>query len=330
MATNTATLAADRRARLARDIPQHVSPGPVDARLAAAAPRSRRHGVARDRRGVHRADDPVRHRPDREGLGARGRRQLRAADVRRRRRSRSRRRPRPTPRSRRPTAASDFQSTVVDPIGDVHRGAQRRQARRATPRRRAGRQVGRSARRRDGRHPEGREVGAAAAVAPKRARRRCRSAATSGAATCSRRRSRARRRRSSSASPRRSSRRSSARVLGALAGYYGRWVDDALNWFYSVFSSIPVPAADPRGRGGAAAEGHADDHPDPRPHRLDRRVPPDPRRVPEAQGARIRAGRRRASARRTRARCSCTSSPTSRTSCWCSCRSSSSGSSRPR
>jgi peptide/nickel transport system permease protein len=28
-------------------------------------------------------------------------------------------------------------------------------------------------------------------------------------------------------------------LLGALAGYYGRWVDDALNWFYSVFSSIP-------------------------------------------------------------------------------------------
>ena len=28
-------------------------------------------------------------------------------------------------------------------------------------------------------------------------------------------------------------------VLGALAGYYGRWVDDTLNWFYSVFSSIP-------------------------------------------------------------------------------------------
>ena len=28
-------------------------------------------------------------------------------------------------------------------------------------------------------------------------------------------------------------------VLGALAGYYGRWVDDALNWFYSIFSSIP-------------------------------------------------------------------------------------------
>jgi len=28
-------------------------------------------------------------------------------------------------------------------------------------------------------------------------------------------------------------------ALGAFAGYYGRWVDDALNWFYSVFSSIP-------------------------------------------------------------------------------------------
>jgi peptide/nickel transport system permease protein len=28
-------------------------------------------------------------------------------------------------------------------------------------------------------------------------------------------------------------------VLGAVAGYYGRWIDDALNWFYSIFSSIP-------------------------------------------------------------------------------------------
>jgi len=28
-------------------------------------------------------------------------------------------------------------------------------------------------------------------------------------------------------------------LLGAFAGYYGGWVDDALNWFYSVFSSIP-------------------------------------------------------------------------------------------
>ena len=28
-------------------------------------------------------------------------------------------------------------------------------------------------------------------------------------------------------------------ILGAFAGYYGGWVDDVLNWFYSVFSSIP-------------------------------------------------------------------------------------------
>lgn len=28
-------------------------------------------------------------------------------------------------------------------------------------------------------------------------------------------------------------------LLGALAGYYGRWIDDALNWFYNVFSSVP-------------------------------------------------------------------------------------------
>ena len=28
-------------------------------------------------------------------------------------------------------------------------------------------------------------------------------------------------------------------VFGAVAGYYGKWVDDFFNWFYSVFSSIP-------------------------------------------------------------------------------------------
>jgi len=28
-------------------------------------------------------------------------------------------------------------------------------------------------------------------------------------------------------------------VFGALAGYYGRWVDDFFNWLYSVFTSIP-------------------------------------------------------------------------------------------
>ena len=28
-------------------------------------------------------------------------------------------------------------------------------------------------------------------------------------------------------------------VFGAVAGYYGKWADDAFNWFYSVFNSIP-------------------------------------------------------------------------------------------
>ena len=28
-------------------------------------------------------------------------------------------------------------------------------------------------------------------------------------------------------------------VFGALAGYYGRWVDDFFNWFYSIFTAVP-------------------------------------------------------------------------------------------
>jgi peptide/nickel transport system permease protein len=28
-------------------------------------------------------------------------------------------------------------------------------------------------------------------------------------------------------------------LFGALAGYYGRWIDDFFNWFYSVFTAIP-------------------------------------------------------------------------------------------
>jgi peptide/nickel transport system permease protein len=28
-------------------------------------------------------------------------------------------------------------------------------------------------------------------------------------------------------------------VFGAVAGYYGKWVDDFFNWFYSIFSAIP-------------------------------------------------------------------------------------------
>ena len=28
-------------------------------------------------------------------------------------------------------------------------------------------------------------------------------------------------------------------LFGALSGYYGRWIDDLFNWFYSVFTSVP-------------------------------------------------------------------------------------------
>ncbi len=28
-------------------------------------------------------------------------------------------------------------------------------------------------------------------------------------------------------------------IFGAVSGYYGKWIDDFFNWFYSVFSSIP-------------------------------------------------------------------------------------------
>ncbi len=28
-------------------------------------------------------------------------------------------------------------------------------------------------------------------------------------------------------------------IFGALSGYYGRWVDDFFNWFYSIFTSVP-------------------------------------------------------------------------------------------
>ncbi len=28
-------------------------------------------------------------------------------------------------------------------------------------------------------------------------------------------------------------------IFGALAGYYGKWLDDSFNWFYSVFTAIP-------------------------------------------------------------------------------------------
>src|SRR3989440_9516414 len=69
-------------------------------------------------------------------------------------------------------------------------------------------------------------------------RPRSSSAETDGAATSSKKRSRERRRRCSWGwSPRFAA--FLATVFGALAGYYGGWIDDFFNWFYSVFTSIP-------------------------------------------------------------------------------------------
>ena len=45
-------------------------------------------------------------------------------------------------------------------------------------------------------------------------------------------------------------------MFGALAGYYGNWVDDFVQLVLQRLQLDPLPAADPRGRGGAAAEGH--------------------------------------------------------------------------
>ena len=56
--------------------------------------------------------------------------------------------------------------------------------------------------------------------------------------------------------------------------------------------SVSAPGA--RRRGGAAAERRLDDHLDSRAHRLDPHVPAPPRGVFKAQGARVRASRRRA------------------------------------
>ena len=103
-----------------------------------------------------------------------------------------------------------------------------------------------------------------------------------------------------------------------------------LNWFYSVFSSIPYLLLILAVAAVLQHKGTHDHRADPGPHRLDRRVPPDPRRIPEAQGRASTCRRPTPSAPRTRAACSRTSSPTSRTWCWCSCRSSSWPSSSPR
>lgn len=236
MATNTATLAASRRARLARGIPQHVSPGLWT--LAWRRLRGDRVGivslaivagflllmilsgtglVASDwsrEVGVNYAPPTFSGAEEVAAPAPAGAQVAPAAG---------------------PTAASDFQSTVVDPIGDVI--AELKGQRAAAP---AGAPTGSSV------DPLAdvmadiqKSMTGAAAVAPE-----ARSAtlpfggdkwgrdvlkktikgsetsifvglAAAFVATFI------------------------GTMLGAFAGYYGRWVDDLLNWFYSVFSSIP-------------------------------------------------------------------------------------------
>src|SRR5687768_4413679 len=236
MATNTATLAAERRTRLARDIPQHVSPGlwtlawrrlrrdhvgivslAIVAAFIAMMIASGTGLIAKDwarEVGVNYAppafagpDDSV--APKTTATSA---------------------------TSGAPTAATDFQSTVVDPIGDVLaelRGDKPVAASPAAPATSVDPLADVMA------DIQKSRASAPAAVAPE-----ARSAtlpfggdkwgrdvlkktikgsetsifvglAAAFVATFI------------------------GTVLGALAGYYGRWVDDALNWFYSVFSSIP-------------------------------------------------------------------------------------------
>ena len=301
--------------RVAREVPHTVSPGPVDARLAAPPVRPA-SAWCRSRSSLAFIVMMILsgHGLDRAATGRR-----RSASTMRRRRSSaptSRRARPPRPRRRgagRGAREPNYQSTIVDPLADViaELKAEKVPGGRCLRRPRDGRRVGRSARRRDGRHPRRQEKDERRRGRARRARatlpfggdkwgrdvlkKTIKGSETSifvGLAVGAR------------------SRRSSARCFGALAGYYGEWVDDFLNWFYSVFSSIPYLLLILAVAAVLQQKGIVHDHPDPRAHRLDRRVPADPRRVPEAQGARVRAGRPTRSARRTRAGCSSTSSPT--------------------
>ena len=257
--------------------------------------RPRRHGVARDRRRVRRADDRAR------GAGPHRRRTGREAGVNY---------APPSFIGPAPGAedAAAISAAAPGRCGDLSR---RRSARDALP------TSGPSA-------PASSQHDRAA-----RAATRCRSAATSGAATSSRRRSRARETsifvgcsprcvatlsaRCSARSPATTAARSTTRSTGSTA----------------CSARFPASAADPRGRRGAAAEGtltiililgltgwtgmfrliRAE------------YLKHKAREYVQAADA-IGASNARA--------CSSTSSRTSATSCWCSCRSSPSASSRPR
>ena len=278
----------------AREIAHTVSPGTVDAGVAASQDRQRRDGVAGHRRRVHPADDRLRPGAGGEGLGEGGRRQLRAAVVDHARRHGCADAGAAAVRSRRhattgPTPGSAFNSTVVDPLADVI--ANSRAARRLAPhgadenkvvdpladvmkdiRTEPGRRQGRAAaEERRATLPFGGDKWGRDIIA-----KTIKGSETSifvGLAAAARRRVH---------------RHGAGRVRRLLRTLGGRRAELVLQrvQFHSL------PAADPRRRGGAAAEGNVHDRPDPGPHRLERRVPPDPRRVPEAQGTRIRDGRR--------------------------------------
>src|SRR2546430_13411766 len=56
---------------------------------------------------------------------------------------------------------------------------------------------------------------------------------------------------------------------------------------YTTLFRSTVPAARPHGRGGGESEGDPHRHPDPRPDRLDRDLPADPRRIQDRKSTRL-------------------------------------------
>ena len=101
-------------------------------------------------------------------------------------------------------------------------------------------------------------------------------------------------------------------LLGAAAGFFGGKVGDFLEWVYNVFTVDPRHPADLRLRGGVRPR-HRHGGADPRPHRLDRRLPPGARRVHQAPRRASTCARPRRSAPAPARACSATSCPTSAT-----------------
>jgi peptide/nickel transport system permease protein len=197
----------------------------VGARLATPESRQGRHGFLGDRRRIPADDGLVRHGIDREGLVQGSRRQLRSANIHRRGRrdsgkfSRGRRRSdrrcgkrRADRATRSPAEKSDgsgvpaADSANVDPLADVMADIRAKGSKAEVVEARAptlpfgGDKWGRDVLKKVIKGSETSIfVGLAAAVV----------ATFLGT------------------------------VFGAVAGYYGRWLDDIFNWFYSVFTAIP-------------------------------------------------------------------------------------------